>query len=118
MLLYFVIMTYIVLGVLRERRPMGFYLFAGILFVLSQLAWYLLGKVICRVRQYSFPFFAFKGGRELDIYGCAAIQNTHAKIDGSWIATLLETASVGALFLGWRSITEGASQRVSRHMFY
>lgn len=48
-LLYFVLMAYIVLGVLRERRPMLYYLGAAACFVLSQLAWYLLGKVICKV---------------------------------------------------------------------
>ncbi|THH03733.1 hypothetical protein EW145_g6050 [Phellinidium pouzarii] len=79
-LLYFLIMAYIVLGVLRERRPMLYYLAAAICFVLSQLAWFLLSKVLCR--------------------------NTSAAIDGSFIATTLETAAVGVLFLGWRSITE------------
>ncbi|KAL5489711.1 hypothetical protein ACEPAI_4543 [Sanghuangporus weigelae] len=78
--LYFVIMAYIVVGVLRERRPMLYYLAAAVCFVLGELAWFLLGKVIC--------------------------ENTNAKIDGRFIATLLETACVGALFMGWRSITE------------
>lgn len=31
------------------------------------------------------------------------------KIDGSFVATVLETASVVTLFFGWKSITEGAS---------
>ncbi|KAI5121371.1 hypothetical protein M0805_001184 [Coniferiporia weirii] len=79
-LLYFLIMAYIVLGVLRERRPMLYYFASAVCFVLSQLAWFLLGKVICR--------------------------KTNAKIDGSFVATILETAAVGTLFLGWRSITE------------
>ena len=30
-----------------------------------------------------------------------------AKVDGSFVATILETASVGVLYLAWRSITEG-----------
>ena len=30
------------------------------------------------------------------------------KVDGSFIATLLETAAVAFLYLGWRGITEGA----------
>jgi hypothetical protein len=34
-------------------------------------------------------------------------KGTNAKIDGSFIATVLETASVVALYLAWRSITEG-----------
>ena len=74
-------MTYVVLGILRERRPMGFYFAAAIAFVLSQLAWFLLGKVICK--------------------------NTDSKIDGSFVATVLETVAVWLLFFGWKSITEG-----------
>ncbi|KAL0057070.1 hypothetical protein AAF712_016306, partial [Marasmius tenuissimus] len=79
-LAYFGLMTYIVLGVLNETRPMWFFILAAGLFVLSQLAWFLLGKVVCR--------------------------STSAKIDGSFIATILETAAVGVLYLAWRSITE------------
>ena len=29
------------------------------------------------------------------------------KVDGSFIATLLETAAVVSLYFGWRGITEG-----------
>jgi len=79
-LLFFAIMAWIVLAVLREVRPMWFYILAATLFVLSQLDYFLLNKVICR--------------------------GTDAKIDGSFIATVLETASVGVLYLAWRSITE------------
>ncbi|KAH8089875.1 chitin synthase III catalytic subunit [Cristinia sonorae] len=79
-LFYFAIMMYIVLGVLNEVRPMWFYVLAAVLFVLSQLDFFLLSKVICN--------------------------GSSQKVDGSFVATLLETASVGALYLGWRSITE------------
>ena len=48
-LLYLVIMSYIVLQVLEETRPMWYYILATCLFVLSQLAWFLLGRVICKV---------------------------------------------------------------------
>ena len=48
-LVYFGIMTYIVLGILRERKPMQYYFGAAVLFVLSQLDFFLLNKVICRV---------------------------------------------------------------------
>ncbi|KAI0044476.1 hypothetical protein FA95DRAFT_1562228 [Auriscalpium vulgare] len=77
---YFLIMGYIVLFVLRESRPMWFYVLAGILFVLSQLDYFLLNKVIC--------------------------DGASAKIDGSFIATILETAAVVTLFFAWKSITE------------
>ncbi|KAI4524789.1 hypothetical protein K523DRAFT_320247 [Schizophyllum commune Tattone D] len=79
-LLYFLIMGYIVLAVLNEIRPMWYYVISAVLFVLSQLAYFLLSHVVCK--------------------------GSNAKVDGSFIATLLETASVGVLYLAWRSITE------------
>jgi len=78
--LYFVIMIYIVLRILRERRPMLYYFSSAVLFVLSQLDYFLLNKVICR--------------------------GSNSKVDGSFVATVLETLAVAALYLGWRSITE------------
>ncbi|QRV74345.1 Chitin synthase III catalytic subunit [Ceratobasidium sp. AG-Ba] len=78
--LYFVIMAYVVIGMLREYRPFLYYLGAALLFVLSQLAYFLLSKIICR--------------------------RTDAKLDGSFVATILETAAVGTLYVAWRSITE------------
>ncbi|KAJ7237272.1 chitin synthase III catalytic subunit [Mycena haematopus] len=78
--IYFGIMAYIVLSVLNEVRPMWFYILSAALFVLSQLAYFLLSKVICK--------------------------GSNQKVDGSFVATLLETASVGVLYLAWKSITE------------
>jgi len=77
---YLIIMTYVVLGILQESRPLAYYIGAALLFVLSQLAYFLLSKVICK--------------------------GTGAKVDGSFLATLLETASIGVLFAAWISITE------------
>jgi hypothetical protein len=48
-LVYFGLMTYIVLAVLNEIRPMWYYILSATLFVLSQLAYFLLSKVICKV---------------------------------------------------------------------
>ncbi|KAH9930409.1 chitin synthase III catalytic subunit [Epithele typhae] len=79
-ILYLVIMTYVVLGMLNEVRPMWYYVLAAVLFVLSQLDFFLLGKVICN--------------------------GTNNKVDGSFVATILETAAVGVLYAAWRSITE------------
>jgi len=79
-LLYFIIMLYIVLQILNETRPMWYYVLAATLFVLSQLAWFLLSRVICK--------------------------GSNSKVDGSFVATLLETASVGVLYLAWKAITE------------
>ncbi|KAG6335860.1 hypothetical protein ID866_3225 [Astraeus odoratus] len=79
-LIYLGIMLYIVIGVLNEVRPIWFYILSGILFVLSQLAYFLLSKVICK--------------------------GSSSKVDGSFVATLLETAAVVVLYFAWRSITE------------
>ncbi|KDQ16375.1 hypothetical protein BOTBODRAFT_107135 [Botryobasidium botryosum FD-172 SS1] len=76
----FAILMYVVVRVLRERKPMFFYLAAVFLFVLSQLAYFLLSKPLCRASD--------------------------SKVDGSFIATLLETAAVGCYYLAWVNITE------------
>lgn len=47
-------MIYIVLRILRERRPMLYYFCSAVLFVLSQLDYFLLNKVICRVSLISY----------------------------------------------------------------
>jgi hypothetical protein len=80
--LYLFVMLYIVLNMLKEVRPALYYVLAGVVFILSQLAWFLLGKIIC--------------------------EGSGSKVDGSFIATILETTTVALLFLGWKSITEGA----------
>ncbi|OJA13364.1 hypothetical protein AZE42_04504 [Rhizopogon vesiculosus] len=79
-LFYFGIMLYIVLGILNEIRPVWYYVISAILFVLSQLDYFLLSKIICKASS--------------------------MKVDGSFIATVLETASVVALYFAWRGITE------------
>ena len=48
--MYFLIMGYIVLAVLNEIRPMWYYVISAVLFVLSQLAYFLLSHVVCKVR--------------------------------------------------------------------
>jgi hypothetical protein len=37
------------------------------------------------------------------------VQGANHRVDGSFIATILETAAVVVLYFAWRSITEGAS---------
>jgi hypothetical protein len=78
--LYFALMAYIVLVILNEVRPMWFYILSAALFVLSQLDYFLLNRVICK--------------------------GSSSKVDGSFVATFLETAAVGVLYLAWKSITE------------
>jgi hypothetical protein len=81
-IIYFVLMSYIVLAILNEVRPMWYYTLSATLFVLSQLDYFLLNKIICRGSSHT--------------------------IDGSFVATVLETAAVGVLFLAWKNITEEA----------
>jgi hypothetical protein len=45
-------MTYIVLAILNDVRPMWYYVISALLFVLSQLDHFLLSKVICRVSEF------------------------------------------------------------------
>lgn len=47
-------MLYIVLGILNEVKPAWYYVISAILFILSQLDYFLLSKVICRVRRRVF----------------------------------------------------------------
>ena len=76
-------MIWIVVKKLHELPPLVYYMLAGILFILAQLTYFLLSRPICN--------------------------GTNAKIDGSFIATALETLSVFVLYLAWQGITEGSS---------
>ena len=63
-LLYLGIMVYIVLRILNETKPMWYYILAACLFILSQLAWLLLGRVICKVEK-SLPHSFFLQSEDL-----------------------------------------------------
>ena len=52
---------------------------------------------------HSLPHCSFRS-----FAGTSGAQGAASKVDGSFIATLLETAAVGVLYMAWRSITEGA----------
>lgn len=98
--IYFVIQAGVVVRVLREKKPLctflRFPLFgelvltkpecivtllaSAISFILAQAAYYALSHRICT--------------------------GTNARIDGSWIATLLETVSIGLIFAAWQMVTE------------
>jgi hypothetical protein len=64
-------MTYIVLAILNNFRPMWYYVISAVLFVLSQLDYFLLSKVIiCRASEFfdsvccaGLLFTFFFGGR-------------------------------------------------------
>jgi len=79
-LLYFVTMSVIVLRVLEERKPLLYYSGALATFIASQLLYFFLSVPIC--------------------------QGTNRLLDSAFIATALETAAVGILFVAWRGITE------------
>jgi len=79
-LLYFATMSTIVIRVLGEKKPLLYYVGALVVFIGSQLVYFLLGTPIC--------------------------QGTNQFIDSAFLATALETAAVGILFLAWRDITE------------
>ncbi|KAI5479279.1 chitin synthase export chaperone [Pseudohyphozyma bogoriensis] len=78
--LYFAVQLGVVVRVLKESKPLVLFSITAFLFILSQAAYFGISHKICT--------------------------GTSHKVDGSFIATLLETAAVGALFAAWRSITE------------
>ncbi|KAJ3835157.1 chitin synthase III catalytic subunit, partial [Lentinula raphanica] len=85
--LYFALMAYIVLAVLNETRPMWYYNLPRTRLV--------RGSLTC-------------GFIELTLINGDIDVGSTSKIDGSFIATILETAAVSVLYLAWRSITEGS----------
>ena len=52
-------MVYVVLGMLNEVRPVWYFVLAMVIFVLSQLDYFLLNKVICQVRA-PFPVLSYE----------------------------------------------------------
>ncbi|KZP13286.1 hypothetical protein FIBSPDRAFT_136926 [Athelia psychrophila] len=70
--IYLVLVAYIVLGVLNEVRPMWFYVPSGVLLVLSRLGYFLSNKLICK--------------------------GMNAMINGSFVASICETAAVGVVY--------------------
>lgn len=59
---------------------------------------YLSGEFLIRFTSATSLTFCFRN-----------IQGSNSKIDGSFVATVLESAAVGVLYLAWKSITEGES---------
>lgn len=79
---YCVVTGGVVVRVLKERKPVILLSATVFVFALSQGAYWGLSHKICT--------------------------GSNGKMDGSWIATLLETVSMALLFLTWKSITEDA----------
>lgn len=80
-ILYFILMAYVILVVLRERKPLGYLALAFVVMAGSQAVYMLANDPLCKASQ--------------------------QKVDGSFIATLLETVAVILLVVTWSSVTEG-----------
>ncbi|GJN87730.1 hypothetical protein Rhopal_000685-T1 [Rhodotorula paludigena] len=78
--IYLVIQAGVVIRVLKEKKPLFTLLGAAFCFILAQAAQLALSHRICI--------------------------GTDAKIDGSWIATFLETITVALIFVAWKMVTE------------
>lgn len=81
-LIFFGIMTYVVVAVLREMKPLFFYCGSLAAFIAAQVVFFLANKPLCEASS--------------------------SMVDGSFIATILQTASLGLMFAGWMTITEGS----------
>ncbi|KAK9237041.1 chitin synthase III catalytic subunit [Lipomyces kononenkoae] len=77
---YFLLEFYLVVKVLRERKPLFLLITAFLLFVIGQIFEFVVSRYIC--------------------------SHTNGKIDGSLFACLLTLLSFGALWAFWVSITE------------
>lgn len=74
-------MAYVITVVLREKKPLAYLTSAFIVMAASQVVLFLANDPLCKASQ--------------------------QKVDGSFIATLLETISVVLLIVTWSSVTEG-----------
>lgn len=77
---YYILMAYVITVVLREKKPLGYLTSAFIVMAGSQVVFMLANDPLCKAAQ--------------------------QKVDGSFIATLLETISVVLLIVTWSSVTE------------
>ncbi|TIB75238.1 hypothetical protein E3Q10_01469 [Wallemia mellicola] len=78
--LFTALMIYVIFFLLKETLPAFWYASSLLTFMLSQAALFALGYTIC--------------------------DGSNSRVDGAFVATLLEAISLGFLFGGWRSITE------------
>lgn len=78
--IYVLLMTYVIFFLLKETLPAFWFASSLLSFMLSQAALFALGYTIC--------------------------DGSNSRVDGAFVATLLEAISLGFLFGGWRSITE------------
>jgi len=77
---YYILMAYVITVVLREKKPLGYLTSAILVMAASQVVYLLANDPLCKAAQ--------------------------EKVDGSFIATILETVSVVLLIVTWSSVTE------------
>jgi hypothetical protein len=80
LVVFFILESFLVLRVLKERRPMIWLAAAAVLFAISQIFNYVVSRYIC--------------------------SGTNGAIDGAFFATLFTTAAVGMVWYFWSTITE------------
>ena len=66
-------MVYIVVGVLEEVRPLWYFVFSAVLFILSQLDYFLLSKVICQMSMRTIMLSLFCGN--LLVITCTSLED-------------------------------------------
>ncbi|EIW69847.1 hypothetical protein M231_00980 [Tremella mesenterica] len=77
---YLIIMLVIVLKVLNEVKPALFYILAFMFFAGGQVIFFLASQPLCN--------------------------SSNGKINGAFLSTLLNTASIGSIYYAWMTITE------------
>ncbi|KAF5344813.1 hypothetical protein D9756_011088 [Leucocoprinus leucothites] len=82
-ILSFVIIVWVVLHVLHERRPFWIYLGAAIAFCVAQVF-------------------------RLSPVGVSICESSNHRVDGTFIATFLETVSIVAMYYGWADMTKAS----------
>lgn len=82
-LLSLTLLSYVVLCVLCERRPLWIYLGAVIAFIIAQIF-------------------------RLSPVGVSICESSNHRVDGTFIATFLETVSIVAMYYGWTDMTKAS----------
>ncbi|KAJ3576672.1 hypothetical protein NP233_g267 [Leucocoprinus birnbaumii] len=81
--LSFVVISWVVLHILHERRPFWIYMGAAIAFIVAQVF-------------------------RLSPVGVSICESSNHRVDGTFIATFLETVSIVAMYYGWADMTKAA----------
>ncbi|KXN86845.1 Chitin synthase export chaperone [Leucoagaricus sp. SymC.cos] len=77
------IISYVSLGILHERRPFWIYVGAIVVFIVAQVF-------------------------RLSPVGTSICESSNQRVDGTFIATFLETVAIVVMYYGWADMTKGA----------